>query len=449
MAQKIIASDYMEFSDKDTGNYVSWLTNDVEQISENVFSNLFVIIDSVAQTVFSLFALFYLGAGIGITAIILFALMAVVPQLASKGLEDKNMMMSKANEEATEKYKENISGFTLFYLANRRNYFVDKIKEISRTQENAVYAKEKKLAFVQIVGAAMGLMCQVALIIVTIFMASLGITMIGAVLSVGNLSQTFFSNVGSAVESVIKAKSAEKLLEKYAIDENRSLKSKTVESVSKILVDHLGYAFDEKVIFQGLSCVFEKGKKYALIGESGSGKTTFAKVIAGLLEYHEGSVTYDTLELNEIQRNSLFNQVAYVDQNVFVFADSIRFNITLGEDFTDDEIWAALKKSQLNEFVDCLDGKLEYQLTENGKNLSGGQRQRLALARAFIRKVSFIIIDEGTAALDKKNATEIEKTLMKESDIGVIIISHNLCEETMEQMDGVISLPEVLSTEIE
>ena len=90
MAYKIISMDCEDYSQRDTGNYLSWMTNDVEQISKQVFYNLFGIVEAVGQTVFSLFALFYLGIGIGITAIILFAFMAVVPQLAAKGLEQKN-----------------------------------------------------------------------------------------------------------------------------------------------------------------------------------------------------------------------------------------------------------------------------------------------------------------------------------------------------------------------
>jgi ATP-binding cassette subfamily B protein len=205
----------------------------------------------------------------------------------------------------------------------------------------------------------------------------------------------------------------------------------------------MNFAYDENYIIKDFSVVLEKGKKYALLGESGSGKTTFAKVLAGLLDNYSGNVFFDKIELKEIQRHSLFNQITYVDQNVYVFAESIRFNISLGENFSDEEIWEALRKSQLDEFVNSLDGKLEYKLSENGKNLSGGQRQRLALARAFIRNVSFVIIDEGTSALDMKNAMEIENTLMAEPDTGMIIISHSLSEETKKKLDNVISFEEI------
>jgi ATP-binding cassette subfamily B protein len=261
--------------------------------------------------------------------------------------------------------------------------------------------------------------------------------------AVGNLSQTFFSNVSSSIESIIKSRTTKKMWEKYSYDSDKCDRQKKIMAINQIVVDKMNFAYDENYIIKDFSVVFERGKKYALLGESGSGKTTFAKVLAGLLDNYSGNVFFDKIELKEIQRHSLFNQITYVDQNVYVFAESIRFNISLGENFSDEEIWEALRKSQLDEFVNSLDGKLEYKLSENGKNLSGGQRQRLALARAFIRNVSFVIIDEGTSALDMKNAMEIENTLMAEPDTGMIIISHSLSEETKKKLDNVISFEEI------
>lgn len=144
MANKIVSMDCGEFLQKDTGNYVSWMTNDVEQINKDVFLNLFGMIDAIGKTVFSLIALFYLGITIGLSAILLFMLMAVIPQLAAKGIDKKTGEMSKENENATEKYKENIGGFLLFYLSNRQQYFVNKMIEISNKQEEVIFQKEKK-----------------------------------------------------------------------------------------------------------------------------------------------------------------------------------------------------------------------------------------------------------------------------------------------------------------
>lgn len=440
MADKIVSMDCAEFLQRDTGNYVSWMTNDVEQINKEVFLNLFGMIDAVGKTLFSLCALFYLGLGIGLTAIVLFALMAVVPQLAAKGLDKKTGEMSEENEAATEKYKENIGGFLLFYLANRQQYFVQKMKEISGRQEEAIFQKEKKSTFVSIMSAGISLVSQIVMILVTVCMASVGRTPVGAVLSVGNLGQTFFSNVGASVGAFVKAKSMKKLWEKYEIKQENTYEVTMKHGVEKIRLEHVDFSYGGKSVLEDFSCELQKGKKYALTGESGAGKSTLGKLISGLLNGYEGNILYDDAEIGKIDRKSLFREITYVDQNVFVFGESVRFNVTLGEAYSDEEVWAALKKCNMAEFVEGLDGKLDYQLAENGKNFSGGQRQRLALARAYIRKVSFIVLDEGTSALDEKNAMEIESTLLSDPDIGLVLISHHLCDESRRKLDEIIRL---------
>lgn len=440
MAYKIISMDCEDYSQRDTGNYLSWMTNDVEQISKQVFYNLFGIVEAVGQTVFSLFALFYLGIGIGITAIILFAFMAVVPQLAAKGLEQKNEIMSKESEVATEKYKEYIGGYILFYLSNRQNYFVNQMKNISQRQEDAVFKKERKAVSVDIAGASISLLSQIVMIVVTIGMSLIGTTQVGAVLSVGNLGQTFFSNVGSSVEAIITAKSSKKIWEKYRVDKRKQIGKEITKANKSIKVSHLNYSYDTRKVISNINFEFLKGKNYAIIGESGAGKTTLGKILSGMIKNYEGSVKFDDLELSQITKTSLFNYITYVDQNVYIFGESIRFNITLGKNFPDDVIWSVLERCNLDKFVNNLEGRLEYVLEEGGRNLSGGQRQRLALARALIRNVSYIILDEGTSALDRKSAIQIEDALLSDTEVCVIIISHHLSESTICKLDGSVLL---------
>ena len=291
-----------------------------------------------------------------------------------------------------------------------------------------------------IISAGVSLVSQIVMILVTVCMVSMGFTPVGAVLSVGNLGQTFFSNVGTSVSAVIQTKSIKKLWEKYEIKENVLYEAEINNEVETIKLENVSFGYDGKNVLQDYSCEVKKGKKYALTGESGAGKSTLGKLMAGLLNGYEGSIRYDDTEVSKIERKSLFSHITYVDQNVFIFGESVRFNVTLGQDFSDDEVWAALKKCNLYEFVNSLDGKLDYVLAENGQHLSGGQRQRLALARAYIRHVSFIVLDEGTSALDEKNAIEIENTLLSEPDMGVILISHHLSQKSREKLDDVITV---------
>ena len=176
------------------------------------------------------------------------------------------------------------------------------------------------------------------------------------------------------------------------------------------------------------------------MGESGSGKTTLVKIILGLLDGYSGNVWYGTQEQKEIASASLYDHIAYVEQQVYLFQDTVRFNITLGKPYTDEEIAAVLRRCCLDEYVNSLPNGLDTVIMENGKNLSGGQRQRIALARALIRKVQYVILDEGTSALDESNASDIEKGLLDMPELGVIIITHNLRESIREKLTAVYSM---------
>ena len=176
------------------------------------------------------------------------------------------------------------------------------------------------------------------------------------------------------------------------------------------------------------------------MGESGSGKTTMTKIILGLLPNYTGNVWYGEKEQRDICIEDLYNHVAYVEQQVYLFQDTLRFNITLGQPYTDDEVNEVIHKCCLDEFVCALPEGMDTVIMENGKNFSGGQRQRIALARALIRKVQYIILDEGTSALDEGNALDIESNLISTPHIGVIIITHNLRECIREKLTTVYSL---------
>ncbi len=435
MGEKIISLDYKEFIEKDTGNYVSWMTNDVEQITKQVFENFFKIIDSIMLTIFSLIALFYLGVWIGVAAIVLFFIISIVPQLASKGMEKKSTDLSAEQEKSTELFKENINGYNIYLVSNRKQFFLTKLCEISKKLEGKYYLLQRESTFLGILGAFVSLFGQIIMILVSIAMAIAGVTPIGAIISVGNLGQTFFSNTASAIGSMITANASKKIWKKYIIENDKREKISLINDTSSINIKNLSYYYGEKSVLKDVNIIFEKGKKYTIIGESGSGKSTLGKIVAGLYLDYVGSVLVGNSEIRDINSEELYNTITYVDQQVFIFGVSIRENITLGEIYDDDEIWRILKICNLLDYVKNLEGGLDYIIEENGKNLSGGQKQRIALARALIRNVEYIIIDEGTSALDAKNAKEIEETLINNENICLILISHHLSEDTIARMD--------------
>ena len=135
--------------------------------------------------------------------------------------------------------------------------------------------------------------------------------------------------------------------------------------------------------------------------------------------------------------------MSYIEQNVFLFNTTIRENITLGEDFSEEQLHAAIQGSALAADLAAMPDGLDTVVGEDGSNLSGGQKQRVAIARALIHNRSILLVDEGTSALDQKNADLVEKSLLTNPDLTLILISHHLSAEHRAQFDRVYELAPV------
>lgn len=194
-------------------------------------------------------------------------------------------------------------------------------------------------------------------------------------------------------------------------------------------------------VLRNLSFRFRTGKHYAVIGKSGCGKSTLLSLLLGYYPNYSGSIRYDGVELRELTREYLGNTVAYVSQDTFLFQDTIQNNITLyHEEYTPQEIEAALEQAGLKELVDSLPEGLSAMVEENGKNFSGGEKQRFSLARALLRKSRVLLLDEFTANLDKETAEKIEEQVMGLKDCLIITVTHRLTPDMLSRYDGILDL---------
>lgn len=439
MSKKITQLNYLEFTSKDSGNYVSWLTNDINQIAEQAFSPMFTLVENIATAIFSFIAMCGLSIYIGLSSLLLFAFTFIIPQLISKVVAKASKDLSIAQEEAVESFKESIMGLQLLKQYNQITHFINRIKHTSEKLETTKFAYSSKQVFVNTIVAGVNLVGQVILLFVTVYLAILKMTPVGAVLSVGNLAGSFFSNVGAIMQNVITLKASKPVFQKFICEDPNDHITTTISDIKNIEITNLSYAYDKISVLENKSFTFMAHKKYAIIGSSGCGKSTLAHIMLGLLPNYYGSVQIDNRELHDINLASLYQQITYIDQNVYLFKASIRDNVTLNEDFSDEEVNDALRKSMLSEFIRQQKDGIHTLIEENGRNLSGGQRQRIAIARALIRNVKYIIIDEGTSALDKENAVQIEKQLIK-LDCCIIIISHHLSDAIRNELDVIYEL---------
>ena len=212
------------------------------------------------------------------------------------------------------------------------------------------------------------------------------------------------------------------------------------EETASIRLENVSFSYDDKVeVLKDLNLEIKAGEKVAIVGETGSGKSTLAQILIGLYPISEGKIFYNEHEIKEIGYGKVRENVGFVLQAPLMFNNSLRFNLTLGKEYDDAEVYDALKVAQLFDFVEGLEKKLDTIVGKNGTKLSGGQRQRLSIARVLLDNPKVIIFDESTSSLDNHTEEKLLEALdVYIKDKTVITIAHRA--SSIEKADRIIDL---------
>ncbi|MDO5344517.1 MAG: ABC transporter ATP-binding protein [Lachnospiraceae bacterium] len=277
---------------------------------------------------------------------------------------------------------------------------------------------------------------------ITVIILSLGIA--GPLLAVMNFVDTL-AQVGTTVAAVDELLEAE---EQQHGDGNAHIQGTDIE------LSHVSFGYHEdKGILHDVSLFFPEGSMTALVGPSGSGKSTIAKLIAGFWDVKDGTVSIGGVDEKKIPLKTLYDKVAFVSQDNYLFDESVRENIRMGNlSATDQEVEAAAKAAGCDEFIRTLEKGYETKVGEGGAHLSGGERQRIAIARAMLKDAPVVILDEATAYIDPENEAVIQKAIAKlvkgkhpsgisgcrsaETRKTVIVIAHRL--STIKDADNIV-----------
>ena len=207
-----------------------------------------------------------------------------------------------------------------------------------------------------------------------------------------------------------------------------------------IVFDNVGFSYDDKEVLRGIGFTAREGEVTALVGPSGSGKSTCARLAARLWDVSDGSIKVGGINISEIDPEILLTDYAMVFQDVVLFDDTVMENIRLGKHgASDEEVYAAAKAANCDEFVSKLPRGYDTPIGENGAKLSGGERQRISIARALLKDAPIVLLDEATASLDVENETKVQEALSRLlTGKTVLVIAHRM--RTVEAADKIIVL---------
>lgn len=422
-----------EFAQKEGGEYASWLVNDIQQIEENAILPFFKIVQGIGMTIFAVIALSKLHWILLIGAVLSAVVLSIIPGFFTKKLKNVAVRLSQCNEKFSQKTYNLFAGFEVFFIADRLNRMKDKIRATYISSEKQKYEFAVQSAVMNMAIDSVYRVFELMLEILAAILSFMGIVNFGALFAISNLTNRFMAGVDSVLPNIALMRSTNVLFDKFErAGSGLKRKEKDVCELPPIEkgieVNNLVIHYGEKKVLDGSSYNFEMGKNYAIVGESGSGKTSLVRTIIGLNSAYDGEILFDGHDSKDYDFHSILSRFSYISQDTYLFNDTIRFNLTLGDEFCDQDIYDVLQKVNLTEFVNGEADGLERIISNQQNNISGGQRQRLGIARALLQKKRIFIIDEGTSALDSKNAEVIEKLFLDNCNYTVLFITHHLKE---------------------
>lgn len=444
---KIIKKDMSNFLSENTAAYISTLTNDETIIDQDYFNSILQIFYYLVSFTVALCALIKLNYNLIITIFIGGALTIIVPQLLGKKLSDLRNIYSKNMGKYTSKLKDMFSGFEVIKGFNVINKVADDFNLINETTEKSKYKFNVVSSFVEMLSALFGALLQISVMMVGVYLTIKGKLTVGEMIASVQLMNFIVNPLVQSINLINKIKStqniANKMLKIMEIPKNNYTLANKLSFENKAAFKNISFSYTkEKPLLNNISLEFEKGKKYALVGTSGSGKSTLLKLFFGYYKNYTGTINIDDLELKNIEPDSMYELMCAIEQNVYLFDGSIRDNITLYKNYSEEEISKAVNLAELDKLVASLPNGLDTYVGENGCNLSGGERQRISIARAIIKKTPIILLDEATSALDIETGTSVEKTILSLENSTPIVITHRLNKDTLKKYDEIIVMNE-------
>ena len=432
------------FSGENTAIYLSALSNDANDIESGYLANIFPLICDVLLFIGALAMMIWYSPILTLVAIAVSFLPILASILSGNRMAEAETAVSKKNETLTATLKDSLSGFSVIKSFRAEKAICEQFAQNVKAVASAKCHRDRVAVILYSMGNFTGILAQFGVFFVGAWLTVTGRgASAGIVMSFVQMMNYIINPISRVPYILAKRKAAFALIDKLARALNNNVRDEgahiPLTLSDGIHMDNVTFSYDgEKEALSHVTTTFEAGKSYAIVGGSGSGKSTLLNLLMASYSNYEGTIHFDDNELRNISSASLYELVSLIQQNVFVFNNSVRDNVTMFHPFDDNAVNQALALSGLSEFIarrgeDALCG-------ENGCNLSGGEKQRISIARSLLRKSPVLLMDEATAALDTQTAFRVIGSILDLKGLTRIVVTHALDETILKRYDKILAM---------
>lgn len=420
-------------------DWQSAYTNDLKIVCDDYYFGLFNMAMWGSMGLVAVVYMAVISPALLIVSLVMVCFPFIGPRLFADKLRKTKSEYAKSYNTVCSKINEMLHGTETLLTCGKHSFLFQKMQRVSDDNMQKDFDMKQTETVATIITSLITWIPGFVIMVAGAMLVVQGKLTVSYLITANGLLNFIISPFRQTANSYQSVKSARAL--KDRIDEllaqktSNQMEKKNIE-ITSIDIKKLSFGYGESDVLKNVNLTIKKGEKVAIVGASGSGKSTIMKLIGRFYLNYRGRISINNEDLKTLSDATLYSSVGYIPQEPFIFADTVRNNICLGRNCSDEEVWSAIEKVGLTELVSSLPDGINTELAEGGGNISGGQKKRIAVARALIRDCDTLLIDEMTSSLDIETTDEMVKLILSLS-CTVIMITHDIFDSYMDGFSAI------------